>query len=61
MSPPWWEAAELQARSEHDPEEYGGLGWDELTDGQRQRAIEMVLDDSTDEFYLGKPSGMLGR
>ena len=61
MSPHWWEVAEVQAISEHDPDEYGGLSWDQLTDDQRQRAIEMILDDSSHEFYLGEPSGMLGR
>lgn len=50
MAPEWWEAAELQAISEHDPDEYGGLGWDQLTDEQRTRAIEMVLDDSAHEY-----------
>ena len=61
MSPHWWQVAQLQAISEHDPDEYGGLGWDELSDDQQERAIEMVLDDSAHEFYLDEPSGMLGR
>ena len=61
MSPHWWELAQLQAMSEHDPDEYGGLDWDDLSDDQRARAIEMALDDSAHEFYFGEPSGMLGR
>lgn len=50
MAPEWWEVAELQAVSEHDADEYGGREWDQLTDDQRTRAIEMVLDDSAHEF-----------
>lgn len=61
MSPPWCEIAELQARSEHDPEEHQGLRFEELTDDQREQAIETVLDRWAYEAHLGEPNGMLGR
>ena len=54
MSPPWWEAAMLQAISEHDPEQYGGLDWDELTEEQQAQAIRIVLDDSIHQGILAQ-------
>ena len=61
MSPHWWDVAQLQAMSEHDPDEYGGLDWDDLSDDQRARAIEMALDDSAHEFRLYGPTEVFGR
>lgn len=56
MAPEWWEAAYLRAMSEHDPDEYGGREWDELTDDERTLVIELVLDDSAHEYRFERGS-----
>lgn len=35
----WYEAAYEQAEEEHDPADYGGREWHELTDEERNDAV----------------------
>ena len=39
MSPPWYERAAEAAEENHDPAEYEGREWEELTDEERNEAV----------------------
>lgn len=40
MGPDWYFAAEEACEEEHDPAEYGGREWCQLSDEEREKAIE---------------------
>lgn len=40
MAPEWWFALAEAAEENHDPDNYDGRGWDDLTDDEQAEAID---------------------
>lgn len=43
MGPDWWVEAAFAAEEAHDPDDYDGRSWDELTAQEHEDAINEVI------------------
>lgn len=51
MSPDWWEMAMELAQEDHDPDEYDGREWDELSVEEQEIGIAEALDALAGSIY----------